>query len=203
MSRHTRILKSGPDSLFDEHVAMTNPARINFHAHLPNTRLRNVALYQLPIPICSTNLSCLHLVIHARSFRLITIHFNDCVSKRLRRFLWQVVPDAAFDKSVRILAREFLCINTRIWVRCAVRVTFECDRGHTNYRTLRESSFKIVALSFTLREAEAAAVVVNHNLHVIGLSNDAALRSNVASSKFHFGDASCQISLLKSRRYFS
>ena len=35
-----------------------------------------------------------------------------------------------------------------------------------------------------------------------GLSNDAALRSNVASSKFQFGDAICQMSLLKSCRYF-
>jgi len=33
--------------------------------------------------------------------------------------------------------------------------------------------------------------------------NDAALRSNVASSKVHFGDASCQTSLAKSCRYFS
>jgi hypothetical protein len=36
-----------------------------------------------------------------------------------------------------------------------------------------------------------------------GLSKDAALRSKAASSKLHFGDASCQMSLLKSRRYFS
>jgi hypothetical protein len=32
------------------------------------------------------------------------------------------------------------------------------------------------------------------------LSRDAALRSNVASSKSHFGDAIRQISLAKSRR---
>ena len=34
-----------------------------------------------------------------------------------------------------------------------------------------------------------------------GLSNDAALRSKVSSSKFHCGDAVCQISLAKSWRY--
>jgi len=33
-----------------------------------------------------------------------------------------------------------------------------------------------------------------------GLSKDAALRSNVASSKFHFGDAVCQMSRANSRR---
>jgi len=36
-----------------------------------------------------------------------------------------------------------------------------------------------------------------------GLSKEAALRSKVASSKFHFGEASCQISFENSRRYFS
>jgi hypothetical protein len=35
------------------------------------------------------------------------------------------------------------------------------------------------------------------------LLNDAALRSKVASSKLHFGDAVCQVSLAKSCRYFS
>ena len=36
-----------------------------------------------------------------------------------------------------------------------------------------------------------------------GLSKAAALRSNVASSKSHFGEASCQMSLAKSCRYLS
>jgi hypothetical protein len=35
------------------------------------------------------------------------------------------------------------------------------------------------------------------------LSNDAALRSNVASSKFHLGEAVRQISFENSRRYLS
>jgi hypothetical protein len=35
------------------------------------------------------------------------------------------------------------------------------------------------------------------------LSKAAALRANVASSKAHFGEASRQMSLLNSRRYFS
>ena len=36
-----------------------------------------------------------------------------------------------------------------------------------------------------------------------GLSNDAALRSNVASSNSHFGEAICQMSFENSRRYLS
>jgi hypothetical protein len=34
------------------------------------------------------------------------------------------------------------------------------------------------------------------------LSKDAAVRSNVASSKSHFGEAICQISLLNPRRFW-
>jgi hypothetical protein len=36
-----------------------------------------------------------------------------------------------------------------------------------------------------------------------GLSNAAALRSKVAASKRHWGEAICQMSLAKSFRYFS
>jgi len=35
-----------------------------------------------------------------------------------------------------------------------------------------------------------------------GFSYDAAVRSKVASSKFHLGEASCQMSLLNSRVFF-
>jgi hypothetical protein len=44
---------------------------------------------------------------------------------------------------------------------------------------------------------------VDRDRDVIGLSNDAALRSNVASSKSHCGDAVRQISFANSRRYVS
>jgi hypothetical protein len=40
-------------------------------------------------------------------------------------------------------------------------------------------------------------------LELSGLSKDTALRSNVASSKLHFGEASCLMSLAKSYRYLS
>ena len=44
---------------------------------------------------------------------------------------------------------------------------------------------------------------MNHDGDVIGIVERFAVRSNVASSKFHFGDASRQINLEKSRRYLS
>src|SRR5215213_9353517 len=31
MTRHTRVLKSGPQTFFDEHLAMANPTRLHFH----------------------------------------------------------------------------------------------------------------------------------------------------------------------------
>jgi len=41
MSGDAWILKAGPQSFFDENIAMTNAARFNFHAHLSRSWLRN------------------------------------------------------------------------------------------------------------------------------------------------------------------
>src|SRR3569832_342335 len=40
---------------------MTNSACLNFHAHFPDARLRNLTIHQLPIPTCSTDLRCFHI----------------------------------------------------------------------------------------------------------------------------------------------
>jgi hypothetical protein len=39
--------------------------------------------------------------------RLVTVDIDDSLGKGLRRFLRQIMPDAALDKPVRILADEF------------------------------------------------------------------------------------------------
>ena len=49
MTRHTRILKPGPQTFFDQRVAVANTAGLNFHAHLSSVRLWDFALYQLPV----------------------------------------------------------------------------------------------------------------------------------------------------------
>jgi hypothetical protein len=49
MTRHTRITKPGPQTLFDGHIAVANAARLHFHANLPSIRLRDVAFHQLLI----------------------------------------------------------------------------------------------------------------------------------------------------------
>src|ERR1044072_2097956 len=97
--------------------------------------------------------------------RSITIHFNDSISKRLRRLLWQVVPDAAFDHPVRILSRKLLCISTCVRMRCSVRIAFERDRGHVDRGSLRKSPFKIIILTLTFSQAKSPAVVMDHDLN--------------------------------------
>src|SRR6185503_13642888 len=58
--RHTRILESRPDTVFDQHIAVANTAGFNLHAHLSGARLRNIAFYQFPISAWSTYLSGFH-----------------------------------------------------------------------------------------------------------------------------------------------
>src|SRR5712692_3688576 len=46
--------------------------------------------------------------------RLVSVHIDDRLGKGQRRFLGQIVPDAAIDDAVRIAAREFLGIGTSL-----------------------------------------------------------------------------------------
>ena len=48
MTRHARILKPGPETFFDEHIAVANAARFDFHAHLPGARLRECRVRPIP-----------------------------------------------------------------------------------------------------------------------------------------------------------
>ena len=43
VSRHTRILNTGPEAVFNQRVAMTNTARINFDPHPFRLRLGNIS----------------------------------------------------------------------------------------------------------------------------------------------------------------
>jgi hypothetical protein len=58
---------------------------------------------------------------------------------------------------------------------------------------LGEPLLQVVIFRVAFRESKAPAVVVDHDLDVVVLSNDAALRANVAS-KFHVGEAVRQMS---------
>ena len=67
MTRHTRILEPGPQTLFDEHIAVANAARLHFHANLPGARLRNVALHQFPVSARFADLRRFHSHVHNMS----------------------------------------------------------------------------------------------------------------------------------------
>src|SRR5437867_2800416 len=71
MTGHTRILKSGPQTFFDEHIAVANAACLHFHANLPSARLRDVAFHQFPISARLANLCCLHFRAHKMLLSLI------------------------------------------------------------------------------------------------------------------------------------
>src|ERR1044072_1567888 len=62
--------------------------------------------------------------------RSIAIHFQDSVGKSLRRFLRQIVTDAAGDKPLGIFAGEFFSISCVGRMRRAVGIAFHGDGRH-------------------------------------------------------------------------
>src|SRR5258706_2771132 len=96
-------------------------------------------------------------------------HFNYSVRKGSRRFLRQVMADAAANLAVLVFAGEFLCIRARIGVRRSVGVTFRGDGGHGDNRRFRQLPFQLVVLRFAFRKALAPAVIVNNDVDVVGV----------------------------------
>src|SRR5262249_55164686 len=52
--------------------------------------------------------------------RSIAIHLDDSFGKGVWRFLRQIVPDAAHDRSVHVLARELFGVGAGVRMGCAV-----------------------------------------------------------------------------------
>ena len=129
---------------------------------------------------------------------------DDRLGEGLRRFLRQVVADAALDGPVRIPAGEFPGVGGGLRMRRAVGVAFHRDGGHGDDRALRRAAFRGRRISLRPRRGRAASDNCgSRSRRDPDCRTPAALRSNVASSKFHFGEASCQISLANSCRYLS
>src|SRR5262245_44751169 len=59
---------------------------------------------------------------------------DDSFGKGLRGFLGQIVPDTAGDSPMFVWARELLRVGARVRVRGAIRIAFERNGGHGNYR---------------------------------------------------------------------
>src|SRR6476659_2277068 len=68
MTRYTRILKSGPDAVPDQRVAVANAACLDLHAHLAGTRFRNVTFDEIPIATCFAYLRGFHFRAHHCSY---------------------------------------------------------------------------------------------------------------------------------------
>jgi hypothetical protein len=58
-----------------------------------------------------------------RERRSILVDVHDRLGEGLWRFLRQIVSDAALDRPMQILAREFLCVRTRLGTRRTVGIT--------------------------------------------------------------------------------
>jgi hypothetical protein len=76
-------------------------------------------------------------------FLPITVNVDDGLSEGLRSLLRQIVPDAALDDPVLIVAREFLGIGTGIRVWCTIGITFKGNGRHGDDRAFGKP-FQIV-----------------------------------------------------------
>jgi hypothetical protein len=97
------------------------------------------------------------------------IDCDDCFGECARGFLRQVVPDAAGQEPVRVLAGEFLRIRTRVRVWRTIRITLTCDGVYGDRWTRRKPLFHIVVLRVAIGQPEAPAVVVDHEVDMIGV----------------------------------
>src|SRR5690348_13346693 len=94
---------------------------------------------------------------------------DDGLGEVLRGFLRQVVPDAARDGPVLVLARELVPVGGGLGVGCAVGVPFEGDRRDGDDRAGGEPPFEIVVAFLAVGQAEPPAVVVDHDGDVVGV----------------------------------
>jgi hypothetical protein len=92
---------------------------------------------------------------------------HDSLGKGLRRFLWEVVPDASRDLPVLVFPREFLCVRRGIRVRRTVGVAFHRNGRDGDDRALREPVFQIIVFRLALSQAQLPAVIVDHDIDVI------------------------------------
>src|SRR3954467_15748408 len=92
---------------------------------------------------------------------------DDSFGKGLRSLLRQIVPDAALDEPVLILAREFLGVRAGLRVWCAVGITFKCDGRDRDNRECGQPRFQVVVFRLALSQAEPPTVIVNHDRDVI------------------------------------
>ena len=92
---------------------------------------------------------------------------DDGLGKSPRGFLWQNVPNAACDVPVLIPAGELLRIGTGIGMWGTIRITFQSDGWHRDWRECGKPLFQIVILRLAFGKSQAPAIVMDHNADVI------------------------------------
>src|SRR5262249_27002795 len=97
------------------------------------------------------------------------IDVHDSLGKRLRRFLWQIVPDATTDGPVLVYAREFLGITTRVRVRSTIGVALERDGRDGDHRSVGKLLFQLVVFRLAFSQSEPPAIVVDDDRNVVGI----------------------------------
>src|ERR1700691_2226604 len=95
------------------------------------------------------------------------IGFDDSFSECLRRFLGQVVANAAGDDPMLVPTRKLLGVSAGLGVRSAIGVAFERDGRHGNIWACCESLVQIVIPRFASGEAEAPAIIVDYDRDMV------------------------------------
>jgi hypothetical protein len=86
----------------------------------------------------------------APAWRSLPIDVHDGVRERLRRLLRQVVPDAARDHPVRVLADELAGVRARVRMRSPVGISLERDRRYLDRGARRQPPLELVVRRLAL-----------------------------------------------------
>lgn len=119
-----------------------------------------------------------------------SIGIDDRLREGLRRFLRQIVADAAFDGPVRILAGELVTIGCGLRVRRAIGLTFQSERRHADHRRRCQTFLQITILSLAFHQPQPLAVVIDDDSDVIRVveRRGAAVELCIIEVSFRRGD---------------
>src|SRR5262249_27408622 len=94
---------------------------------------------------------------------------DDRLGEGLRGFLGQVVPDAACDGPVLVVAGELAGVGAGVRVRRAVGVAFERDGGHGDGPGGTPRRLQVVVVRLAGGQAQPPPIIVDHDGDVIGV----------------------------------